>query len=144
MITVADKSLERPIKVTLYYHWSTVLLLSVITQAGLFETTSVKISAQGSRLRDRTRRYIWVSLWKCWGISKRFSLSFHTCTAVNAHIQTSTINRLLSEMLCIVISFGSFKGRRDVRSTFRGTDIEPNTLEITFLRSQNDKTKRFR
>ena len=103
MITVADKSLERPIKVILYYHWSAVLLLSVIPQAGLFGTTSLKISAQGSRLHDRTRRYVLVSWWKCRGISKRFSLSLHTCTAVNAHIQTSTINRFFPEMLRIVI-----------------------------------------
>ena len=59
-----------------------------------------------SQLHDRTRQYVLVSYRKCRGISKRFMfISLHECTAIytNAHIQTSTINRLLSEMLCIVI-----------------------------------------
>ena len=57
-IPAADENLEKPIKCEiLYYHWSTVLVLSVILQEGLFGTTSLKISAQGGQncVTDRGR-----------------------------------------------------------------------------------------
>lgn len=94
-ILVVHKSLEKPIKcfcIIAYLHF---LVLSVITQAGSFRTSSLKISAQGDANSVTVRVGMNGSIEKLHIIVTY--MYCHECS------HTDQYNRFLSVMLCIVV-----------------------------------------
>ena len=94
-IPVAHKSLEKPIKCFYIIAHLHFLVLSVITQAGSFRTSSLKISAQGDANSVTARVGMNGSIEKLHIIVTY--MYCHECS------HTDQYNRFLSVMLCIVV-----------------------------------------